>query len=58
MPRNQDSPLPGCSGAAVASAEKYEDTELADISGVKDTDGELVRVADCVAERKDGERPV
>jgi hypothetical protein len=36
--RDLDSPLPGCWGDAVASAEKKEETELADISG----DTELV----------------
>jgi hypothetical protein len=39
-----DSPLPGCWGDAVASAEKKEETELADISGVTDT--ELVVAAE------------
>jgi len=33
-----DGPLPGCWGDAVASAEKKEETELADISGVSDTE--------------------
>jgi len=32
-----EGPLPGCSGVAVAKAENNEDTELADISGVKET---------------------
>jgi hypothetical protein len=54
----KDSPLPGCSGAVVASAEKYEETELADISGVKDTDGVLAVVAAGVLEGKDGELSV
>lgn len=30
-------PFPGCSGALVANAEKKEETELADICGVKET---------------------
>ncbi len=30
-------PSPGCCGAEVASEEKTEATELADISGVRDT---------------------
>ena len=42
--RDLDSPLPGCWGDAVASAEKKEETELADISGVTDT--ELVVAAE------------
>jgi len=42
--------LPGCWGDAVASAEKKEETELADISGV--TDMEVVVAAEGGADRE------
>jgi hypothetical protein len=48
--RDLNSPLPGCWGDAVASAEKKEETELADISGVSDT--EVVVAAEGGADRE------
>lgn len=38
----QHSPFPGCCGVAVARTENKEETALADISGVKDTDEAVV----------------
>lgn len=43
-------PSPGCCGAVVARAEKYEATELADISGVNETKDVVVGEAEEVME--------
>lgn len=43
-------PSPGCCGAEVASAEKNEDTELADISGVNETKGVIAEGGEEVME--------